>query len=50
MAKQFDWAGYVGEDVENILLKLMQAADFDVDDAASKKVIISIDELNKDCS
>ena len=38
-------AGYVGEDVENILLKLIQAADFDVERA--KKGIIYIDEIDK---
>ncbi len=38
-------AGYVGEDVENILLRLIQAADYDVDKA--EKGIIFIDELDK---
>lgn len=38
-------AGYVGEDVENILLKLLQAADFDVEKA--EKGIIYIDEIDK---
>ncbi len=38
-------AGYVGEDVENILLKLIQAADFDVERA--EKGIIYIDEVDK---
>ena len=38
-------AGYVGEDVENILLKLIQAADYDVDRA--QKGIIYIDEIDK---
>lgn len=38
-------AGYVGEDVENILLKLMQAADYDVERA--EKGIIYIDEIDK---
>ncbi|WP_167628080.1 ATP-dependent protease ATP-binding subunit ClpX [Listeria valentina] len=38
-------AGYVGEDVENILLKLIQAADFDVEKA--EKGIIYIDEIDK---
>lgn len=38
-------AGYVGEDVENILLKLIQAADYDVEKA--EKGIIYIDEIDK---
>ena len=38
-------AGYVGEDVENILLKLIQAADFDIEKAAHG--IIYIDEIDK---
>ncbi|NLG85452.1 MAG: ATP-dependent Clp protease ATP-binding subunit ClpX [Firmicutes bacterium] len=38
-------AGYVGEDVENILLKLIQAADYDIDRA--EKGIIYIDEVDK---
>ena len=38
-------AGYVGEDVENILLKLIQAADYDV--ARAEKGIIYIDEIDK---
>lgn len=38
-------AGYVGEDVENILLKLLQAADMDVERA--QKGIIYIDEIDK---
>ena len=38
-------AGYVGEDVENILLKLIQAADYDV--AKAEKGIIYIDEIDK---
>lgn len=38
-------AGYVGEDVENILLKLIQAADYDVE--AAQRGIIYIDEIDK---
>ncbi|NLP44763.1 MAG: ATP-dependent Clp protease ATP-binding subunit ClpX [Peptococcaceae bacterium] len=38
-------AGYVGEDVENILLKLIQAADYDIDKA--ERGIIYIDEIDK---
>ena len=38
-------AGYVGEDVENVLLKLIQAADFDIEKA--QKGIIFIDEIDK---
>ncbi|MBE6689467.1 MAG: ATP-dependent Clp protease ATP-binding subunit ClpX [Ruminococcaceae bacterium] len=38
-------AGYVGEDVENILLRLIQAADFDV--ARAEQGIIYIDEIDK---
>lgn len=38
-------AGYVGEDVENILLKLLQSADFDIERA--EKGIIYIDEIDK---
>ena len=38
-------AGYVGEDVENILLKLIQAADYDIEKA--EKGIIYVDEIDK---
>lgn len=38
-------AGYVGEDVENILLRLIQAADFDI--SLAEKGIIYIDEIDK---
>ena len=38
-------AGYVGEDVENILLKLIQAADYDIERA--QKGIVYIDEIDK---
>lgn len=38
-------AGYVGEDVENVVLKLLQSADFDVD--KTEKGIIFIDEIDK---
>ena len=38
-------AGYVGEDVENILLRLIQAADFDIE--AAQRGIIYIDEIDK---
>src|SRR5699024_10755353 len=38
-------AGYVGEDVENILLRLIQAADYDVERA--EKGIIYVDEIDK---
>lgn len=38
-------AGYVGEDVENILLKLLQAADFDIERA--QRGIIYVDEIDK---
>jgi len=38
-------AGYVGDDVENVLLRLIQAADFDVE--AAERGIIYIDEIDK---
>ena len=38
-------AGYVGEDVENVLLRLLQAADFDIE--LAQKGIIYIDEIDK---
>lgn len=38
-------AGYVGEDVENIILKLIQAADYDIE--AAERGIIYIDEIDK---
>lgn len=38
-------AGYVGEDVENILLRLIQAADFDIE--LAEKGIVYIDEIDK---
>ena len=44
-AKSLKEAGYVGEDVENILLKLIQAADFDIEKA--ERGIIYIDEIDK---
>ena len=44
-AERLTEAGYVGEDVENILVKLLQAADYDV--AAAEKGIVFIDEIDK---
>ena len=38
-------AGYVGEDVENLLLKLLHAADFDIE--AAQRGVIYIDEIDK---
>jgi len=38
-------AGYVGEDVENFLLRLLQAADFDIE--AAQRVIVYVDEIDK---
>ena len=38
-------AGYVGEDVENVLVRLLQAADYDV--AAAERGIVFIDEIDK---
>ena len=38
-------AGYVGEDVENVVLNLLQAADYDV--AKAEKGVIYIDEIDK---
>jgi ATP-dependent Clp protease ATP-binding subunit ClpX len=40
-------AGYVGEDVENILLRLLQAADFDI--ARAETGIVYLDEIDKIC-
>ena len=44
-ATVFTEAGYVGEDVESILTRLLQAADYDVDSA--ERVIVFIDEIDK---
>ena len=38
-------AGYVGDDVENVIVRLLQAADYDV--AAAERGIIYIDEIDK---
>lgn len=44
-ATAFTEAGYVGEDVENVLVRLLQAANYDV--AATEKGIVFIDEIDK---
>jgi len=46
-ATVFTEAGYVGEDVESILTRLLQVADYDV--AAAERGIVFIDEIDKNC-
>ena len=47
-ATVFTEAGYVGEDVESILSRLLQVADFDVEKA--ERGIVFIDEIDKNCA